>query len=130
MSEHQTRYSMFDHRTRHRRRRRTRCGVGVGLDARRPSTGLDARRRRRLDARHLGCQHLPEADHQLWVAKTTLSGVKGWRDANKRMISRCSLCSAKRSDSNKRMKSCVHKYQHRALLKVDTLKANKHFKTN
>ena len=57
--------------------------------------------------------------------KTTLPGVKRWRDVNKRMISKCTLCYSKRSDSNKRMKSCRHKCQHRTPLKVDTLKANK-----
>ncbi|KAL6322776.1 hypothetical protein AAG906_019045 [Vitis piasezkii] len=43
--------------------------------------------------------------------------MKGWRDANERMIGGCSLYSAKRSDSNKRMKSCGHKCQHQAPLK-------------
>ncbi|KAL6321753.1 hypothetical protein AAG906_035271 [Vitis piasezkii] len=41
------------------------------------------------------------------------------------MIDRCSLFYSKRSDSNKIMKSCGHKCQHQALLKVGTLKANK-----
>ncbi|RVW15504.1 hypothetical protein CK203_096437 [Vitis vinifera] len=51
--------------------------------------------------------------------------MKGWRDANERMIGGCSLCSSKRSDSSKRMKSCGHKCQHQAPLKVGILKANK-----
>ena len=59
------------------------------------------------------------------MAKTTLFGMKGWRDANERMIGGCSLCSSKRSDSSKRMKSCGHKCQHQAPLKVGILKANK-----
>ncbi|RVW90409.1 hypothetical protein CK203_045735 [Vitis vinifera] len=108
MSEHQTRYLMFESRTRR-------------LTSERWTRRLTSERRtRRLTLEHwtrrvtsehriTRCQHPPKADHQLWVVKTTLSGMKGWRDANKRMINRCSLCSTKRSDSNKRMKSCRHK---------------------
>ncbi|RVW96066.1 hypothetical protein CK203_027713 [Vitis vinifera] len=41
------------------------------------------------------------------------------------MIGRCNLYFVKGNDSNKRMKSCGHKCQHRAPFKVDTLKVNK-----
>ena len=40
-----------------------------------------------------------------------MPGVKGWWDANEKMIGKYSFCSAKQSNSNKRMKSCRHKCQ-------------------
>ncbi|KAL6327776.1 hypothetical protein AAG906_025525 [Vitis piasezkii] len=60
------------------------------------------------------CQHTLETDHQLWAANATF----------KKVIERCNLCSTKRGDSKKIMKSYEPKCHHWALLKVNNLKAN------
>ena len=72
-----------------------------------------------------GFQFPPEADHQLWVAKVTLLGVRVWRDVGERVINRCNLYSAKRGNSKKRTKSCVPKCHQWAPLKVGNHKASK-----
>ncbi|KAL6319942.1 hypothetical protein AAG906_037018 [Vitis piasezkii] len=56
------------------------------------------------------CQHLPEVDRRPWVAKTTSTGRRIWKDASMRM--------------REIMKCCVFRYPHKLLLVVCNLGVN------
>ncbi|KAL6350603.1 hypothetical protein AAG906_022313 [Vitis piasezkii] len=65
-----------------------------------------------------------KADRWPWVAKAT-SMAKIWRNANKRVSDKCKPYSPRRGDSKKRMRYCVSRYLHQALL-VATINYNAH----
>ncbi|KAL6324361.1 hypothetical protein AAG906_012965 [Vitis piasezkii] len=71
----------------------------------------------------LGCQHPLEVDRQLWVVRTTLTGVKAWKDANERVSNMYNPYFTRLGDLRKRMTSCVPKYRHQAPLISDNLRA-------
>ena len=56
--------------------------------------------------------------------KVTSTGMKTWKDADKRMSDQCNLCLAKQGDLKKIIMCCAPKYHHQALLTTDNLKAN------
>ncbi|RVW67273.1 hypothetical protein CK203_064328 [Vitis vinifera] len=77
----------------------------------------------------IGCQYPLEADPQLWVTKSTLDGVKAWREPSAKMTGICNLCSTKQGESRKKMKSCMPKCHQRAPLKAGNPKLVNNLKT-
>ncbi|RVX06228.1 hypothetical protein CK203_027483 [Vitis vinifera] len=71
------------------------------------------------------CQCPQEADCRPWVVKATSTDAKIWRDVNKRVSDKCKPCSPRRGDSEKRMRYCISRYLHQALVVADSLKVSK-----
>ena len=70
------------------------------------------------------CQHLLEVDRRTWIAKTTSTGSKIWKDTNTRAKDKCKPYSRRQGDSGKRTKCSVFRYLHQLSLIVYNLEVN------
>ena len=70
------------------------------------------------------CQHPQEADCWPWVAMATWTGAKVWKNASDRVNDKCKPCSMRQGDSGKKMRCCVSRCLHQALLVANNLEVS------
>ena len=70
------------------------------------------------------CQHLPKVDRWPWVAKTTSTGARVWKDTGARVRNKCKPYSKKQGGSRKKTKCCVFRYPHQLPFVVRSLRVN------